>query len=112
MPSVKVEAKFFSCPEEERPSNIGPYEVPTQKDLVLHVKTRLRKLLASYHAKALFFLKDIKQVNSGKPSSQARHKFFILQSTPHQALHFGLCFALISKTLALISNSMYNLTCC
>ncbi|RVE46347.1 hypothetical protein evm_008970 [Chilo suppressalis] len=49
------------CPEEELPTNIGPYEVPTQRDLVKHMKAKLLKVFNKYHEKALYFLKDIKE---------------------------------------------------
>ncbi|XP_052759199.1 uncharacterized protein LOC128202541 [Galleria mellonella] len=51
----------FECPEEERPSNIGPYEVPTQRDLVLLIRKTLSDMFNSYHEKALYLLKDIKE---------------------------------------------------
>ncbi|KAL4716441.1 hypothetical protein ACJJTC_015869 [Scirpophaga incertulas] len=51
----------FTCPEEEKPANIGPYEVPTQRDLVMQMKADLTSLFQNYHTKALLFLEDIKE---------------------------------------------------
>ncbi|XP_038218651.1 uncharacterized protein LOC119837197 [Zerene cesonia] len=51
----------FKCPEKESPKNIGPYEVPTQRDLVMLTKNILLKLYYSYNQHSLQLLKDIKE---------------------------------------------------
>lgn len=51
------------CVEEERPENIGTFEVPTQRDIVTMMKTMLRKSFTAHHQKVLTLVKDMKQVN-------------------------------------------------
>ncbi|CAH2057174.1 unnamed protein product, partial [Iphiclides podalirius] len=51
----------FKCPEEEEPISIGPYEVPTQRDLVLMTKTIMTKLFNAFYQEVLFLIKDIKE---------------------------------------------------
>ncbi|XP_068625251.1 uncharacterized protein [Battus philenor] len=53
----------FKCPEEEKPINLGSYEVPTQRDLVLMTKAMLTKLFNSYNQQALLLIKDIKEAS-------------------------------------------------
>ncbi|XP_030031693.2 uncharacterized protein LOC115448411 isoform X2 [Manduca sexta] len=67
----------FVCPEAEIPSNIGPYEVPTQRDIILFIKKTLIKMFNIYHEKALYFLKDIKEATRGTAAIERkchRHK--------------------------------------
>lgn len=47
---------------EEQPSNIGSYEVPTQRDLVLFTKDLLMNLFETYKREAMALLRDIKEV--------------------------------------------------
>ncbi|XP_073962701.1 uncharacterized protein isoform X2 [Choristoneura fumiferana] len=61
VPSSNLTVPLDSCPEEEKPSNIGPYEVPTQRDLVLHIRRILLHMFRSYHKKTLEVLKDMKE---------------------------------------------------
>ncbi|KAI5638378.1 hypothetical protein NE865_09012 [Phthorimaea operculella] len=61
LPNEKVK---LDCPEAETPINIGPYEVPTDRDLVLHTMRTLHQLFTSYHRKALLFLDDVQKVVS------------------------------------------------
>ncbi|XP_059055647.1 uncharacterized protein LOC131849571 isoform X2 [Achroia grisella] len=49
------------CVEKEKPSNIGPYEVPTQQDLILLIRKTLSDMFKSYNEKAFYLLKDIKE---------------------------------------------------
>ncbi|XP_053617824.1 uncharacterized protein LOC128679544 isoform X2 [Plodia interpunctella] len=53
----------FDCPENEIPINIGTYEVPTQRDLVLLVRKNLNKKFHSYNRKAMYLLRDIKEAS-------------------------------------------------
>ncbi|KAJ2941294.1 hypothetical protein O0L34_g3492 [Tuta absoluta] len=61
LPNQKITSE---CPESETPINIGPYEVPTDRDLVLHTMKTLHQLFASYHQKAMLFLDDVQKVVS------------------------------------------------
>lgn len=49
---------------EEQPSNIGSYEVPTQRDLVLFTKDLLMNLFETYKREAMAILRDIKEVKN------------------------------------------------
>ncbi|XP_045505657.1 uncharacterized protein LOC123702040 [Colias croceus] len=72
--SVKNKTKY-KCPEEESPKNIGPYEVPTQRDLVLLTKNILLKLYYSYNQQSLQLLKDIKEATKAALSLKNKCNF-------------------------------------
>ncbi|XP_014368284.2 uncharacterized protein LOC106718647 [Papilio machaon] len=49
------------CMEEERPENIGTFEVPTHRDIVSMMKTMLLKSFTAHHQKVLTLVKNMKQ---------------------------------------------------
>ncbi|XP_013177565.1 PREDICTED: uncharacterized protein LOC106125010 [Papilio xuthus] len=49
------------CMEEERPENIGTFEVPTQRDIVTMMKTMLHTSFTAHHQKVLTLIKNMKQ---------------------------------------------------
>ena len=61
-PTVNVKEFNMKCPENEQPSSLGTYVIPTQRDLVLFTQRTLLKMFNSYHEKTLLLLKDIKEV--------------------------------------------------
>ncbi|XP_037874009.1 uncharacterized protein LOC105841503 isoform X2 [Bombyx mori] len=65
------------CPENEKPSNIGPYEVPTQRDIVFYIKDTLVRMYNEYHQKALLLLKDIKEAT--KATTEIEQKCHVKQ---------------------------------
>ncbi|CAH2237652.1 jg11331 [Pararge aegeria aegeria] len=56
----KIKPKV-TCPEE-RPTNIGSYEVPTEKDVVIFTKDLLLSMFEAYETGAMALLVDIKEV--------------------------------------------------
>ncbi|XP_028162409.1 uncharacterized protein LOC114354302 [Ostrinia furnacalis] len=90
--------KPYVCPEEEVPLSIGPYEVPTQKDLVVHMKKILMKMFKSYHKKALFFLNDV--MKATRATSQ------IERSCPIKSRNtYKLCVRHVSNQCQVITKS-------
>ncbi|XP_039748338.1 uncharacterized protein LOC120625354 isoform X2 [Pararge aegeria] len=55
----KIKPKV-TCPEE-RPTNIGSYEVPTEKDVVIFTKDLLLSMFEAYETGAMALLVDIKE---------------------------------------------------
>ncbi|XP_072948349.1 uncharacterized protein [Epargyreus clarus] len=88
----------FKCVEEERPSNIGPYEVPTQQDLVLFTKNMLLETFNSYNTDAFYLLKDIKEVT--KTSMNIENKCL------HNKLMYRRCVKRISTQCEQITKNL------
>ncbi|XP_045455608.1 uncharacterized protein LOC123665339 [Melitaea cinxia] len=60
---------------EEQPSNIGSYEVPTQRDLVLFTKDLLINLFETYKREAMALLRDIKEITKATREIETKCKY-------------------------------------
>ncbi|XP_061723985.1 uncharacterized protein LOC133530144 isoform X2 [Cydia pomonella] len=99
-PSYTIPPIPFSCPEEETPANIGPYEVPTQRDLVLHIRNHLLAMYRGFHAKAMYFLKDVKE------ATQASWSRKMLCHGPTELMHYRRCVRWVGDLSVLTTKSL------
>ncbi|XP_063369868.1 uncharacterized protein LOC134658189 [Cydia amplana] len=100
LPSYTIPPIPFSCPEEETPANIGPYEVPTQRDLVLHIRNHLLAMYRGFHAKAMYFLKDVKEATRASWSRK------MLCRGPTELMHYRRCVRWVGDLSVLTTKSL------
>ncbi|XP_048001047.1 uncharacterized protein LOC125237861 [Leguminivora glycinivorella] len=100
LPSFTIKPVPLSCPEDEIPANIGPYEVPTQRDMVLHVRNHLLAMYRGFHAKAMFFLKDVKEATHAAWSRK------MLCSNPTDLMHYRRCVRWVGGLSVLTTKSL------
>ncbi|XP_063388343.1 uncharacterized protein LOC134674214 [Cydia fagiglandana] len=100
LPSYTIPPVPFSCREEETPANIGPYEVPTQKDVVLHIRDHLLAMYRGFHAKALYFLKDVKEATRASWSRK------MLCRGPTELMHYRRCVRWVADLSVLTTKSL------
>lgn len=61
MDNVTEVTQEIKCPDEE-PMNIGAYEIPTQRDLVMMYRESIQRMFTTYQHSILDFLRDVKDV--------------------------------------------------
>ncbi|CAB3249690.1 unnamed protein product [Arctia plantaginis] len=83
------------CPETEVHMSLGSYEIPTHRDLVLFTTRTLLKMFNSYHEKALFLLKDIKEATTASRDYEKK-------CVPRNRKSYKKCVQRISKKCVLI----------
>ncbi|CAH2097669.1 unnamed protein product [Euphydryas editha] len=71
--SINIEENITCL--EEQPSNIGSYEVPTQRDLVLFTKDLLMNLFETYKRDAMSLLRDIKEITKATKAIETKCKY-------------------------------------
>ncbi|XP_064075093.1 uncharacterized protein LOC135194149 [Vanessa tameamea] len=83
---------------EEQPSNIGSYEVPTQRDIILFTKDLILNLFETYKRDAMSLLRDIKEVTKGTTSIEKNCKY--------NKTAYKQCVKLVSVQSEIITKSL------
>ncbi|XP_050673088.1 uncharacterized protein LOC126970973 isoform X3 [Leptidea sinapis] len=92
--------KKYVCPEDVKPKNLGSYEIPSKRDLVILTKNVLQSMYDAYSQESLILLNDIKEATKAALVMESKCN--------HNKRLYRQCVKRVSKRCEQITKHLHN----